>query len=231
MTMPSLIAKHRALVLKNQFAKAYSIVQQQVLSARQEFGIENFQRYCVSYDGANNVFTNNEECKEILKNQVKIVGSCNYKTAPKTYSKSANAYMDIGATAKPKYLLSDGTCYQANINASRLGITVDINGPSKGPNAVGHDIFNFWIDSNDKVTGPKATGYSNDDTLQSELDACGKPSDALTQSSACLASAQQRGMPCSRASKQQGNGLGCTWFAINDTCPDDQTKKYWECLP
>ncbi len=39
------------------------------------------------------------------------------------------------------------------------------------------------------------------------------------------------GTPCSAKSKQSVNGLGCAWYALNDICPDDDTKGYWECLP
>jgi len=229
MTMPTLIAKHRAQVLKTQFAKAYSITQQQVVYARQEFGIENFGNYCASYDGTNDGYINRVECSEMLNKQVKIIGSCNYKTPPKTYNKSVDAYMDIGGTARPRHLLADGTCYDVVVNAGTLGITVDTNGPSKGPNAVGHDIFAFWVDKNDKLIGPKATGALDDDLLNSGLDTCETPAPGSQNS--CSAGVQQSGKPCSKTSKQKGNGLGCTWFAINDICPENPTKKYWECLP
>ena len=39
------------------------------------------------------------------------------------------------------------------------------------------------------------------------------------------------GVPCSRNSKQAVNGAGCTWYAINNICPDDSSKGYWDCLP
>lgn len=43
--------------------------------------------------------------------------------------------------------------------------------------------------------------------------------------------ADMRGEPCTIKSNQKGNGIGCSYYAFNDICPDDETKGYWECLP
>lgn len=227
MTMPVLIAKHRAQVLKNQFAKAYSTSAQQLLAAKTEFGIDEFGKYCISYNAGINKFVNKDECISLLDSKVKIIGKCTYKTPPKTYNMGSNAYVDIGATARPRHLLADGTCYEAIINASILGISIDINGPLKGPNALGHDIFSFYITGNDKLTGLQMSGYLNDDDVEKGLNDCA----ANGNSGSCIATVGQKGFPCSRTSSQKGNGLGCALFAIKNICPDDPSKKYWECLP
>lgn len=39
------------------------------------------------------------------------------------------------------------------------------------------------------------------------------------------------GHPCSTKSKQQGNGIGCTYYAIINQNPDNPSKGYWESLP
>ena len=36
---------------------------------------------------------------------------------------------------------------------------------------------------------------------------------------------------CSKNSTDDYNGVGCTYWALRDICPDDVTKGYWECLP
>ena len=36
---------------------------------------------------------------------------------------------------------------------------------------------------------------------------------------------------CSKNSTDGYNGVGCTYWALRDICPDDVTKGYWECLP
>ena len=32
-------------------------------------------------------------------------------------------------------------------------------------------------------------------------------------------------------SELRENGLACTYYAINDICPDDSRYSYWKCLP
>jgi hypothetical protein len=39
------------------------------------------------------------------------------------------------------------------------------------------------------------------------------------------------GHPCSKNSLSPLNGMGCAGYAIENVCPDDATKTYWECLP
>ena len=39
------------------------------------------------------------------------------------------------------------------------------------------------------------------------------------------------GRPCSVNNKQLSNGAGCSWYAVNDINPDDETKTYWDNLP
>ena len=43
--------------------------------------------------------------------------------------------------------------------------------------------------------------------------------------------AEQIGDPCSVNSKQKGNGIGCTWYALYDENPDNPSARYWENLP
>ena len=39
------------------------------------------------------------------------------------------------------------------------------------------------------------------------------------------------GAPCTKKSKQLLNGIGCSWYALNNINPDDESKKYWNSLP
>ena len=39
------------------------------------------------------------------------------------------------------------------------------------------------------------------------------------------------GAPCTKNSKQLLNGIGCSWYALNNINPDDESKKYWDSLP
>ena len=39
------------------------------------------------------------------------------------------------------------------------------------------------------------------------------------------------GDPCYKSSTQVANGVGCSWYAMNNINPDDETKTYWDNLP
>ena len=230
-TIPTIINKYQVEVLKNQLKKSYSSLSQAVLLAQENVGVTNFTSYCTEYQ-AEKGYINSQECSQAILKQLKFTGkTCLYNEADMfTYSKTQKSpYMDIGASAKPRHGLPDGTCVNVIVNGGTLGISVDINGCNKGPNALGHDIFAFWV-NNKGLTPIKAVGHYNDEELLSKLKDCNSSLDAKNQTS-CSASVNQAGYPCSKQSNQKGNGLGCSWYAINDISPDNPTKGYWENLP
>ena len=231
LTLPSVIHKYKTEVLKTQFKKSYSSLSQAVLLARENIGVTNFKSYCTYWDGES--YSNSAECSQaILKQLKKNDNICQYdRNKIYTYSKTQQgAYVDVGGTAYPKHGLSDGTCANVIINAGTIGVSIDINGYKKGPNALGHDIFSFWVNDSGTLVPIKSNGYYDDDLLQSKLEACGSSLDAINQTS-CSSGANQAGYPCTKNSNQKGNGLGCSWYAVNDISPDDPTKGYWESLP
>ncbi len=231
MTLPTLIQNHRSQVLKNQFKKAYSILGQAVALAGNEAGISNLSQYCTGYDSGLNVYYNKQECSALIIKQLKATDKrCDYSGGKVfNYNKSKdNAWLDKAATARPKYLLPDGMCVDVNINSGLFGLSVDINGDKKRPNALGHDIFSFWIDERGLLVPIKSSGYLSDDEMQSGFEGCGTND---FRNNSCASTVSQRGNPYSKNSKQNANGLGCSWYAVNDISPDDETKGYWESLP
>ena len=225
MTIPTLVANYQKKVLKTQFAKKYAEISQAVLLAKSETN-GNFKEYCIKYDGTS--FFNEPECKAMFDKYFKETGTCVYKDDVLTYDKKRSASVNAGAVTAPKRLLSDGSCYDMKVNAYQLGFTFDMNGPDKGPNALGHDIFSFWLDANDYLQPIKQSAAYSEDELESPVQNC------LAQGytpSTCASIWNQRGYPCTKNSTQTGNGLGCSWFALHDECPDDDTKGYWDCLP
>ena len=229
LTLPSVVHKYKSEILKNQFKKSYSTLSQAVLLAREEVGVTNFKSYCAFWDGKS--YSNINECKNAILKQLKMTGqTCNYDIGKiYTYSKTQQgAYLDIGASARPKYGLPDGSCAEVVINSSTFGVSIDINGNQKGPNALGHDIFSFWVNDSGALVPIKMTGYKDDDQLKEKIDECGTDD---YRNNSCASGANQAGYPCTKSSNQKGNGLGCSWFAINDVSPDDPTKGYWESLP
>ena len=231
MTIPTLVHKYQAKVLKTQFVKAYSLFSQQLEFAQNDYGI-NLGTYCSKLDVNLNAYVNKEECYNIFDNYLKMVGKCEYKGKNRNYSLSKEAYVDIGGHVYPDRLLSNGVCYKFRVNSSKLGVTIDINGASSGPNALGHDIFVFHVAKNKNYLEPiKQTGTYDDDYIEEQKTLCNAQNPENTASSVCLATAEQKGYPCSKKSNQKGNGIGCSWYALNDVCPDDEAKSYWECLP
>ena len=228
-TIPTLVSNYQKKVLKNQLINKYALLQQQMLYAKNDYGV-SLKKYCTTWDYDNGKYKNRDECLTIFNQYFKVIGTCEYKNKPRTYDLKKEAYIDVGGSAKPKYLLADGTCYETTINSGRLGFSFDMNGPDKGPNALGHDIFAFWVDDKDYLEPIKMTGYYTDDELASAMENC-EGNTSIPSSNGCIAGNEQNGRPCTKNSSQKGNGLGCSWYALNDVCPDDETKGYWDCLP
>ena len=227
LTIPTLINNYQKKVLKTQFMKKYAEISQSVLLAKNETN-GNFKAYCVLFDGTN--YYNQAECKAMFNKYFKVVGTCRYKDDVLTYNKQSSAYVDAGVVTKPTQLLADGSCYDIRVNSALLGFTFDMNGPDKGPNALGHDIFSFHMDSNDYLQPIKQSATYPNDEIDAAIAECEEKYTGIELAS-CRAGAQQKGRPCNKTSTQQGNGIGCSWFALHDVCPDDATQGYWDCLP
>ena len=225
LTIPTLITNYQKKVLKTQFMKKYAEISQVLLFEKNDFG-ENIRTYCIKYDSSNAVYINIDACETMFDKYFKVVGKCEYKEDVVTYNKTQGAYVTFGAAYKPEKLLSDGTCFESNVNAAKLGLTFDMNGADKGPNALGHDIFTFWVDNNNYLVPIQQTGTYTEEEVQNGIEEC------LAQGkTSCSTSWNQMGFPCNKASTQQGNGIGCSWYALHDVCPDDETQSYWDCLP
>ncbi len=74
----------------------------------------------------------------------------------------------------------------------------------------------------------QSTKYTVDE-IQEAIENC--LAQGKLNTSSCRAIWNQRGFPCTRNSVQTGNGLGCSWYALHDECPDEDKKGYWSCLP
>ena len=225
LTLPSVIQKHQHKVLESQLKKAMSIHSQAMMQTKNSLGVGNFYQTFLVFDGVD--YTYKDLLEEEYLKSMKVAGKCTYSISPRNYNNTNEAYMDKGATAKPKYLAPDGSCFQLVLNSYTIGITVDVNGAKKRPNQLGHDIFVFYVDDNDFLVPMKTTkNYSQD-----EIDQLPDRDPDNPGSSPSAASVEQRGYPCTTKNNQKGNGIGCAWYALQDICPDDPTKKYWECLP
>ena len=223
LTLPSVIHQYRKKALETQFKTAYSFINQAIVMTKQDLGSNSlFDDYTVYNSEQDYVYAN--EFKNAFYKRLKVVSNATLKSTDYSIYSDGNVKRYTNGKdftfEAPEKLLENGMTIRTHIAGSVDGISisiqVDING-NKGPNRMGHDLFVFKIkDSSDKLIGSKKIRDYTEDEL-GDLSS-GGINNLL-------------GMPCSRYSKQSANGLGCTWYAINDICPDDETKGYWECLP
>ncbi len=232
LTIPTLIHNYRIKALKTDLKKNYSMINQAILRAKADNDIFNFYKYCTSFDSSSG-FYNKKSCQKMIYDAFKINSKdCKYTTSPQNYALNNIAYIDVGATYHPEKRLENGSCINVQINAHTMGITVDINGSNTGPNALGHDIFSFILDKNDVFQPAKTSKVYTEEELSAYRASKNISEEALLSSDiGRTAGYQQMGTPCSKYDNRKGNGGGCSWYAMNDICPDDSTKGYWECLP
>ena len=223
LTLPSVIHQYRKKVLETQFKTAYSFINQAIVMTKQDLGSNSlFDDYTVYKSEQGFIYA--EEFYKAFYKRLRVVGNATLKSTDYSIYSDGNVKrytngkeFSFGA---PEKLLENGmticTHIAGSVDGISISIQVDING-NKGPNRMGHDLFTFKIkDSSDKLIGSKKIRDYTEDEL-GDLSS-GGINNLL-------------GMPCSRYSKQSANGVGCTWYAINNICPDDETKGYWECLP
>ena len=219
MTMPTLIGNTKPKELEAQFKKAHSMLSQAVVTVADEKGV-GLRKTFATYNGKS--YANASEIANAVYAQMKVAGTCSYTGKVKNYNKSSeNPYVDLGVV-RPSKLLANGMCMEVNVNGGMINLTIDINGPKKRPNALGQDIFYFYIDDNDTLQ-PKSMSKLYTDEEVEKL----KESD----SSGVENWSSQAGNPCSAKSNQRGNGLGCAYYALINQSPDDGTKTFWENLP
>ena len=235
LTFPQLIKKYRYYVLENQFKKAYSIMQQVVLTARYNLGVNSMYEYCIQVDhpGEDASYINSKKCLSALNYAfVKETTTKPWNKDEHSISRDKDSIMTYnrkkvvteasglaGLTAL--WIMrqaQDGLLANFRINGYRININIDVNGV-KGPNQLGHDVFVLVIDNKkDMVTGLKQNKIYTDEELENM--------DFEEEYQKALA-----GYPCNINSGSTANGVGCGWFAINDINPATGVKGYWKNLP
>ena len=214
MTIPIIINKYRSYVLEVQFKKAYSNLCQSILLMKNDLGVENLWKEYVMYDPQTSTYIKPENFYNDFDKYIKVIKKvdiyeiANYNSTNKTISNTGN---DL---PKAVYIIPDGSSVGRQINNGEIRFWIDVNGPYKKPNRYGFDIFEFRITSkNDAIVPIKQDKFYTEEELKNE------PFPYIS------------GRPCNKQSKQELNGIGCSWFAINNINPDDSQKKYWSSLP
>ena len=219
LTLPSVVKHYKAKVLEVAFKKSVSNLYQAYDMTKQELGVENIYQTYVVYDGVGYA-AKSAEFRNAFGKNLKVVGKYNRDFYP-IYNYNGTKYItqNLGNDyPQATKILADGSSFGmwANgdgYNGIFIHLFIDTNGPYKGPNKYGHDIFKFDIRKDNKIH-PIAMGELK---TEEELENVVNP--------------DLFGYPCSIKSKQASNGAGCSYYAMNNINPDDNTKKYWDSLP
>lgn len=214
LTIPTLVTKYKAKALESGFKKSYAALLNALVPIQNEF----YGSFVGSHGGDRNgdLYTSlwksykiqyNDESQFVRDVQV-FLRYLDIKTNKNLVRDYAGNVMSQypGCPQIPTQILADGSAVGGMYNCYANWIVFDTNG-SGGPNALGHDIFYFGFDSKTKKIRPLGDGvysywnYANHDTY------------------------------CSKDSTDAQNGVGCTYWALKNVCPDNQSKTYWECLP
>ncbi len=200
LTIPTLIHRYERHVLESQFKKMYSTVSQTFYALRiDDLSFVANPYYSEFYDEFFSKFKIKPGPKPYPITQ-------KYKTYTLEDASASNVK---NCSQPPEKTLDDGSFIGGFYNCWANWITIDTNG-IKGPNAYGHDLFIFFVNTN---TGKLV------------------PVGAETTSYGGPYVEDKMGVNCSKANTSAINGVSCTYFAVINKCPWDSTKTYWECLP
>ena len=216
MTLPSVVNKYRAKVLETGLKKSYANIQNAYIMTKAAFGVSNIKTEFATYDVENKVYPRAKEFKEAFYKELKSIETVDGKFSYKNFNNTTQTNPSTCATGCPHItrILPDGSGVGVFINSGNIYLSVDTNGPYKGPNRMGVDAFVFYVDMQDRVMPLLQNGQVITCTPD------GEGSDSCTMS-----------YPCSITLTQSANGMGCAWYAINNISPDDETKTYWDNLP
>ena len=217
LTLPSVMNKYRSFVLEQQFKKSYSNLSQTIINMKRDSGLEHLRDNYVHYapnSGYDSTLV--RAFYDSFDSNIAPVDKLKKIYPVTNYSGTGTSATDYGYDwPRALFVLADGSSVGRLVNNGCLCFWIDTNGPYKKPNRYGFDIFELRVcDSTDALKPVKA--YKNNYTDE-ELEKEEFPYIA--------------GAPCTKNSKQLLNGIGCSWYALNNINPDDNSKKYWDSLP
>ena len=226
LTIPTLVSNYQKKVLEAQFKKTYAVASQIILRAKADLETGSLGQYCTVHNGS--AYINENNCMQafykVMMPKKSGVGGYDLQRADISSFNNRHSGLssaDLGGMSYALFytdIMPDGTYMNVNINEFYINFGVDING-AKGPNKLGWDIFLFRVDKgNDSLAGIRQTREYTDEELE-EIDFSNSP---INQN--------RYGYPCNLNSSMKGNGIGCSWYALNNICPWDNNKTYWQCL-
>ena len=220
MTMPTLINDQRNKALEAQFNTAHSMISQTLTQMGSE-NIDLTKMYCGASrrDQKENIFI-----RDFAK-YFKVIKSEYGSTADLTKLGYKNSYFNQSAPGHNNFnpdshdngaiILSNGMmiassgCWWTDGGVG-IDFIVDTNG-TKGPNKFGYDLFYFQFGDDNKLY-PDAGDYMFATTDAKKVACCN-----FEKANTC--------------SVPQDTGVACAQFALTNTWPHDEKKKYWDTLP
>lgn len=226
MTLPAVINKTQNMQLEAAFKKAYSNLQNAFnLTIADEVPIYVLNPTESRPDGDPDF--NSQFAQEMYKKYKQLTKLSysekqNYEKIVKTYTKDVEVTWPRCSqflNGTEAFVAPDGSLLSIVQNCGRLWMTIDTNG-LKGPNALGHDIFLFASTSDNKILQPATyeVEYEYDEDGNIIEDENGNPISHIINE-------------CSKSGASTINGITCGVFAVQNRCPDNPSKTYWECLP
>ena len=226
MTLPSVVANHKAKELEVRFKKAYSTIwniHQRMLadynSVYDQFIVEDIYGTGDTNENKNRkndyisafiTYVNGGKICNYSDSILSCSGNKGYPASYKTYEGKREAHLSDDAVRTRAIATNDGmTFFFGNSMWRNARIYVDTNGSAKGPNRLGFDLFAFDVDKTDKIVPAKNTAGNVDDD--------GNPT-AVNECSI-------------NKGNTKYNGFGCSEFALTDKNPDNQNLSYWKNLP
>ena len=213
LTLPTLIHKHRNKVMETQFKTAYSLISRATYQMYMEHEADFFnyinyqQRIPLYYKVVGKINKNDNE----ILDKLKMYTSNNYAYP---YTEFASAY------SRNIFLVSNGMSLFMTYSTAKtcnIILKVDTNGPYKGPNRYGYDLFVFNMCANGKIIGLDENADNKDN----------RPGKAY-QSRCSFNPSDTNWYP---------QGEQCSYWAIRDNIPPDKStnyqikKSYWKNLP
>lgn len=157
MTLPNLIVNYQHHVLENQFKKAYSLIQNANISMQfdnqfiykdvndESQGIR--QAYSDHLDELIKYIPNAKIC---TKHYLECSGGRG--SAYDSFKKGSYAHIDADSLSDKSIITNDGILiFMGPWGGGDHGYHIDINGPKKGPNRLGYDLFSFSIAKNNSI--------------------------------------------------------------------------------
>lgn len=221
LTMPSIIKHYQHKALEASFKKSYAnlynalnkamIDSPEIKRADNSAGyppiadaiLKEYKKFKPLYDQSNYKF-------KPLYNQ------SNYIANVKTYTKSKGVKPECSQVVF-NATLPDGSAIGFFNNCNSVWVSIDTNGLNKGPNAYGHDYFLFNITDEGKLIPATREIEGNYDENGNKTEGYNYSGEAINK--------------CSLTSQSRLNGILCANYALQNKCPYDENKTYWECLP